>query len=178
MLKVFIAFVRLILEYASQVWPPSTVNLINRVDCVRILFTKRIWSVANLPYNEHLYMLDLLRLESRRLYLDVLFLAKLKFNCFHLTLNGFNIRVSNLHNNRFISLPSYSRVSRIISILYVRFVYEIHYITMLLLLEQSMYFVIYYLILILSHICWGILNGLCKAFTLKVFVFFYTYTSK
>ena len=53
----------------------------------------------------------LIMLESRRLYLDVLFLAKLKFNCFPLTLSDFDIRVSNLHNNRFISLPSYSHIT-------------------------------------------------------------------
>ena len=33
---------------------PSTVNLINRVERVQRLYTKHIWSVANLPYNEHL----------------------------------------------------------------------------------------------------------------------------
>ena len=109
MVKVLIAYVRPILEYASQVWSPSNVNLINRVELVQRLFTKHIRSVAHLPYNKRLKKLGLQRLESRRLYLDVLLLAKLKFNYFHLTLNDFDIRVSNLHNNRFISLPSYSR---------------------------------------------------------------------
>ena len=108
MVKVFIAYVRPILEYASRLWSPSNVNVINRIERVQRLFTKRIWSVAHLPYNERL---GLQRLESGRLYLDVLFLAKLKFNYFHLTLNDFDIRVSNLHNNGFISLPSYSRVT-------------------------------------------------------------------
>ena len=63
-------------------------------------------------------------------------------------------------------------VSHIISTLYVRFAYGIHYIAMLLLLEQFMYFVVYYLMLILSLICGGMLDGLCKAFTLPVFVCF------
>ena len=87
------------------------VNLINRVERVQRLFTKSIRSVAHLPYNERLNKLGLQRLESRRLYPDVLFLAKLKFNYFHLTLNDFDVRVSNLHNNCFISLPLYSRVT-------------------------------------------------------------------
>ena len=39
MVKVFIAYVRSIFEYASQVWSPSTVNLINRFERVQRLFT-------------------------------------------------------------------------------------------------------------------------------------------
>ena len=111
MVKISIVYVRPILKCASQVWFPSNVYLINRVERVQRLFTKRIRPVAHLPYSEHLNKLGLQRLESRRLYLDVLFLAKLKFNYFYLTLNDFDVRVTNLHNNRFISLPSYSRVT-------------------------------------------------------------------
>ena len=73
MVKVLIAYVRPILEYASQVWSPSIVNLIYKVERVQNLFTKRILSVANLPYNECLNKLGLHRLESRCLCLDVLF---------------------------------------------------------------------------------------------------------
>ena len=65
-----------------------------------------------------------------------------------------------------------------ISTLYVRFAYGIHYITMLLLLEQFMYFVVYYLMLILSLICGGVLDGLCKAFSLPMLVYFYRCTNK
>ena len=70
------------------------------------------------------------------------------------------------------------RVSHIISTMYVRFAYKIHYITMLLLLEQFMYFIVYYLMLILSLMCVGVLYGLCKAFILPVFIYFYTCTNK
>ena len=82
------------------------------------------------------------------MYLDVIFSAKLKFNYFHLTLNDFDIRVSNLHNNRFVYCLSI-RLSPIISTLLIRFAYGIHFLTMLLLLEQFMSFVVYYLMLIL-----------------------------
>ena len=54
------------------------------------------------------------------------------------------------------------RMSHIISKLYVRFAYGIHYITMLLLFEQFVYFVVYYLMLIVSFFCGGVLDGLCK----------------
>ena len=69
-------------------------------------------------------------------------------------------------------------VSHIIYTLHMRFAYGIRYITMLLLLEQFMYFVVYYLKLILSLICWSVLDSLCKAFTLPVFVYFYICTNK
>ena len=73
MVKVFIAYVRLILEYVSQVWSLSTIDLINRIQCVQRLFTKRIRSAANLLYNKRLSKLGLQRLEIRRMYLNVLF---------------------------------------------------------------------------------------------------------
>ena len=69
-------------------------------------FTKHIQSVINLLYDEHLNKLGLQRLESKHLYLDILCLDKLTFNCFYLTFSDFDIRVSNLHNNHIISLPS------------------------------------------------------------------------
>ena len=48
MVKVFVAYARPILEHPSQLWSPSTVNLISRVERVQRLFTKCIRSVANL----------------------------------------------------------------------------------------------------------------------------------
>jgi hypothetical protein len=75
------------------------------------MFTKRIRSVSHLTYNERLNCLGPQKLEARRLYLDLLFLAKLKYNCIHLTLDDFGVSVSNLHNNRFLSLPTTSRIT-------------------------------------------------------------------
>jgi hypothetical protein len=109
MVKVFVAYVRPTLEYASQLWSPCVVDLINRVERVQRLFTKRIRSVSHLTYDERLVKLGIQRLESRRLFLDVLFLAKLKFNLLHLSLDDFGLLLSRLHSNRFISLPSSSR---------------------------------------------------------------------
>ena len=42
MAHVFVAYVRSILEYACQLWSPSTVQLINCVERVQRIFTKRI----------------------------------------------------------------------------------------------------------------------------------------
>ena len=43
------------------------------------------------------------------LYLDMLFLGKLKYNIIHLSLHDFSVQNSTLHNYRFISLPSSNR---------------------------------------------------------------------
>ena len=73
MVKFLIAYVWSILKYASQVWSPSNVYLINRVERVQRLFTKRMRSGAHLPYNERINKLGFQRSESRRLCLDALF---------------------------------------------------------------------------------------------------------
>jgi hypothetical protein len=109
MSRLFVAYVRPILEYACPVWSPQTVNLINRVESVQRWFTKRIRSISNLSYTERLTYLGLQRLESRRLYLDLLFLFKLKCNLLHLNINDFSLHVSRLHIHRFISVASSSR---------------------------------------------------------------------
>ena len=108
MAHVFVAYVRPILECACQLWSPSTVQLINRVDRAQSMFTKSIHCIANLSYDECLHYLGLQRLEARHLYLDLMFLYK--FNYSHLTTNDFNIKPSCLHNNRFVSLPSSNRI--------------------------------------------------------------------
>ena len=64
---------------------------------------------CTVKYTQYIFHLKLLVILL--VYPDVLFVAKLKFNCFHLSQNDFDIRVSNQHNNRFISLASYSCVT-------------------------------------------------------------------
>ena len=107
--RIFVAYVRPILEYACQLWSPCTIDFINRIEHVQRLFTKRIRSIASLSYNERLNYLGLSRLETRRLYLDLLFLYKLKHNSVHLSLSDFCVNESRLHANRLISLVSHSR---------------------------------------------------------------------
>ena len=64
-----------------------------------------------MTYDERLAHLNLHRLECRRLYLDMLFLGKLKYNIIHLSLHDFSVQNSTLHNYCFISLPSSNRKS-------------------------------------------------------------------
>ena len=107
--RVFVAYVRPILEYASQLWSPNTIDIINRLERVQRLFTKRIRPLSHFSYDDRLNYLGLCRLETRRLYLDLMLLGKLKFNFMHLSLHDLTIKESALHVNRFISLTSHSR---------------------------------------------------------------------
>ena len=74
----FVTYVRHILKYTCQLWSPSAVQLINRVEGVQRMFTKRIRCIANLSYDEHL---DYLGLHILKLGIDVL------INCFYINLN-------------------------------------------------------------------------------------------
>ena len=94
-------------DYASPIWSPNSVELINRLDGVQRMYTKRISSIAHLSYNDRLTYLGLLRLKARRLCSDLLFLSNLKFGLTHLTLADFSNNTSRLRTNRFIS-PIYS----------------------------------------------------------------------
>ena len=85
MSRIFVAYIRPLLEYASQLWSPSTIDFINRIERVQRMFTKRIRSISHMTYDERLAHLNLHRLECRRLYFDMLFLGKLKYNIIHLS---------------------------------------------------------------------------------------------
>ena len=108
MAHVFVAYVKSILEYAYQLWSPSRspVQLIKRVERVQRMFTKCFRCIANLSNDERLNYFGLQRLEARRLYLDLLFLYKLKFNYLHFTMEDFNINLSHQEYILLVSLTS------------------------------------------------------------------------
>ena len=110
MTLLFVAYIRPLLEYTSQVWSSINIDLINRVESIRRLFTKRLKAISHLSYSDRLNFLGLQRLETRHLYFDLLFLAKLKHNRLHLTLNDFFVCTSILYSYRFISLRASSPV--------------------------------------------------------------------
>ena len=64
-------YVRPLLEYASPVWNPSQINLINTLEAVQRKFTKRIPGLSDITYSERLKILNLLSLEHRRLQFDL-----------------------------------------------------------------------------------------------------------
>jgi len=64
--KVFLTYVRPVLEHASNVWAHYLIKLIRALDKVQKLFTKRIPSLADISYPKRLAALDLEPLELRR----------------------------------------------------------------------------------------------------------------
>jgi hypothetical protein len=87
--KAFKVYVRPILEYCSPVWSPYGIVNINKIESVQRQFTKKLKGMSNKSYAERLSMVDLERLELRRLHADL----KLCFNILH----GY----STLHFNEF-----------------------------------------------------------------------------
>jgi len=79
LIRAYITYVRPLLEYATQVWSPYHVSLINLLETVQRGFTKRIPGFWNLSYAERLNRLQLQSLEHRRLLSDLV----LCFNIVH-----------------------------------------------------------------------------------------------
>ena len=77
--RVFTAFIRPIVEYASCVWSPSSVSASTELEKVQQRFTKRINGMSNLQYEQRLDSLQLDTLAHRRHISDLI----LAFKCLH-----------------------------------------------------------------------------------------------
>ena len=139
----FVAYIRPLLHYASSIGSLNNVELINQLEGVQRMYTKRIPSIAHLSYNDCLTYLGLQHLKARRLCSDLLFLFKLKFGLTHLTLADFSINTSCLRTNRFIS-PIYSSLLTLISLFHTLSICGMYFITMLLMLFITYSFVACY----------------------------------
>lgn len=69
--KAFVICVRPILEYCSAVWNPSYKCDVQKVEAVQRRFTKKLRSLRNLNYCEHLHRLESETLEVRRIKTDL-----------------------------------------------------------------------------------------------------------
>ena len=74
--KMYISYVRPILEYASQVWSPVMKCNIDRIERVQRYYSRRILS-HNLLYPDRLNILNLQTLEERRIQADIVLFYKL-----------------------------------------------------------------------------------------------------
>lgn len=72
LIKMFKAYVRPILEYASTVWSPYLLKDIDLIENVQRVFTRRVPGMSNLSYPQRLEALNLDSLELRRLYSDMI----------------------------------------------------------------------------------------------------------
>ena len=67
LMKAFIVYARLMLEFSSTVWNPMTKQNICKVELVQKRFTKRLVGLSKISYNRRLEMLNIESLEERRL---------------------------------------------------------------------------------------------------------------
>ncbi len=82
MMQLFNTFVRSKIEYASPIWNPQQIGLINRLESIQRRFTKRLPGLVNRPYVQRLLFLHAQSLELRRLHLDLIFLFKILHGLF------------------------------------------------------------------------------------------------
>ena len=100
LVKMFIVFVRPLLEYCTTVWSPQGLENIKKVERVQRRFTKRFPGLGEVSYIKRLETLGLERLELRRLRFD----AVMTFNI----VKGMNC----LNFDDFFSYATAGRVSR------------------------------------------------------------------
>ncbi len=79
-LKLFTTYVRPVLEYASQVWSPSLIKNIDKIESVQRYFTRRILENVNGCYLDRLQHLQIDTLEQRRIKADLSLFFKLHRN--------------------------------------------------------------------------------------------------
>jgi hypothetical protein len=70
--KMFVTYIRPLLEYNSNIWNPTHKYLVDKLENVQRQFTKRITSISHLTYLERLSILELESLELRRLRFDLI----------------------------------------------------------------------------------------------------------
>jgi len=79
LLKAYITYIRPLVEYASNIWSPVQVGLIEKIESVQRQFSKRIPALQGLSYPERLTALNLDSLELRRLRSDLCMMYKIVF---------------------------------------------------------------------------------------------------
>jgi len=70
--RAFVTYVRPLLEYCSTVWSPCSIVAINKLESVQRVFTKKLYGMATISYDDRLKLLGLDRLELRRLHADLI----------------------------------------------------------------------------------------------------------
>ena len=97
--KVFCAYIRPILEYASPVWSSQDAESRVLLENVQRRYTKRIAGLRDQTYEERLAALKLQSLQHRRLYSDLL-LAFKSLHSFTVEPEALGLRLSNTNSTR------------------------------------------------------------------------------
>jgi hypothetical protein len=74
--KIFMAYIRPLLEYATPVWSPASTAMQQLLENVQRRYTKGIRGFSDIPYERHLQLLKLQSLKQRRLFHDVMLIFK------------------------------------------------------------------------------------------------------
>jgi ribonuclease P/MRP protein subunit RPP40 len=74
--RLFVAYIRPMLEYASPVWSPLTVSASALLERVQRRYTKRVRGLTHLPYDQRLQLLRLETLAQRRTVSDMVLTYK------------------------------------------------------------------------------------------------------
>ena len=94
--KAYVTYVRPLLEYATAIWNPTSIGLIDKLESVQRQFSKRIPACGHLSYLERINFLNLETLEWRRLKYDLVLTYKIVFNKIDLDAKNFFTLKSNL----------------------------------------------------------------------------------
>jgi len=79
LVRAFIVYVRLIVEYNSSLWSPHFKSDIESIESVQRKFTKRLRGFSQLTYQDRLKRLSFPTLEQRCLLLDLILCYKIVF---------------------------------------------------------------------------------------------------
>jgi len=99
LVKAFSTYVRPVLEFASSVWSPSKIHLINKLESVQKRFTKRLYGLSNMSYDARLTFLKLESLKLRRHKSDLTMYYKIMHNLVDMNSNLF-FSISNTNRTR------------------------------------------------------------------------------
>ena len=94
LMKLFVVYVRPILEYASVIWNPIYTRQIKDIEDVQRRFTKRLPGLKKLSYEDRLKNLNMSTLESRRNLADLAMVYKLLHDQLGITADSVGIILS------------------------------------------------------------------------------------
>jgi hypothetical protein len=91
--KLYIAYVRPKLEFASEVWNPTTIRLQNDLERVQRRFTKRLCGTTAMSYEERLAHLHLPSLQVRRRRADFIMAYKILHGAVDISADSIGLKV-------------------------------------------------------------------------------------
>ena len=94
MCKLFLTYVRPLLEYASTVWNPKEIGLCEQLEAIQRKFTRRLFGRNAPVYEQRLNLLNMPSLFSRRDNADLTFAFKLIHNIIDLDKSAVGIELS------------------------------------------------------------------------------------